>query len=84
MVKLKAHPDNTSRVKVAQGASNPYYVGGVTGAFWSLGAGESAMSEYKDTLQEVDVTISMGVTAKTIDITSAMSAAIIDVQLIFG
>ena len=84
MIKLKAHADNTSRVKVAQGASHPYYVGGVTGAFDSLGAGESALHEFKDTLQEVGATISTGVYAKTIDITSAMAAAIIDVQLVFG
>lgn len=77
MVKLKAHADNTQRVKFAQGASNPYLLG-VTGAFVSLGAGESVLLEFKDTLADVAPTV------KTLDITSGMAAAIIDVQLVFG
>ncbi len=77
LLKLVAHADNTQRVKVAQGASNPYLLG-VTGAFVSLGAGESVLFEFKDTLADVAPTV------KTIDITSSMGAAIIDVMAVFG
>lgn len=76
-LKLVAHADNTQRVKFAQGASNPYLLG-VTGAFVSLGAGESVLFEFKDTLADVAPTV------KTFDITSSMGAAIIDVIAVFG
>ena len=78
LLKLVAHKDNTARVKVAEGAANPYLLGGVTGAFDSLAAGEGVLHEFKNSLPDVDAT------HKNIDITSTMNTAIIDVLAVFG
>lgn len=75
---LVAKDTNSARVKVAQGAANAYFVGGETGAFYSLGVGEAVLAENKDSLPEVDAT------HKNIDITSSMLTAVIDVLAVFG
>lgn len=73
-----ADSNNTERLKIAQGGSEPYYIFGWDGDSVTLFPGEETLARRKNTLQIV------GALWRKITITSADADAIIDIHLVAG